>query len=385
MSLRVLAVDDEAPALDDLVHLLRADPRIGEIDTARDGAAALRKLDRALAEGRPVAAVFLDIRMPGLDGTVLGRVLAQFARAPQIVYVTAYEEHAVDAFEIKATDYILKPVRPERLAVAIRRVTEAAGEAFGEDGAAPELGRAGGHARRAGRGDAVRRARGGAVRRGAGRLRAAPHAGRQPSGADPARRAERAVERRRVRPGAPQPSRRAGGDHGAAARLGALHGGRGRRRAAGRAPARARAARPARPPGEAVTLSGPDARDVAPGRTLVTGPRTRTVRRPRYPVTREIDEQTGLGEAYMRSLVRAQWRLAARLCLVLAVVVLGLPLLFALVPAVREREVFGLPLPWVLLGGLMYPWFVACGWWYVRQAERNEDDFADLVDRADRP
>ncbi|MEV0663254.1 LytR/AlgR family response regulator transcription factor [Actinomadura luteofluorescens] len=138
MSLRVLAVDDEAPALDDLVHLLRADPRIGEIDTARDGAAALRKLDRALAEGRPVAAVFLDIRMPGLDGTVLGRVLAQFARAPQIVYVTAYEEHAVDAFEIKATDYILKPVRPERLAVAIRRVTEAVGEDVGEDGDAPE-------------------------------------------------------------------------------------------------------------------------------------------------------------------------------------------------------------------------------------------------------
>ncbi|WP_052357277.1 MULTISPECIES: LytR/AlgR family response regulator transcription factor [Actinomadura] len=124
VGLRVLAVDDEAPALDDLVHLLRADPRIGEIHTARDGAAALRKLDRALADGRPIAAVFLDIRMPGLDGTVLGRVLAQFARAPQIVYVTAYEEHAVDAFEIKAADYILKPVRPERLAVAIRRVTE---------------------------------------------------------------------------------------------------------------------------------------------------------------------------------------------------------------------------------------------------------------------
>ena len=128
MGLRVLAVDDEAPALDDLVHQLRAHPRIGEIHTAVDGAAALRRLDRALAEGRPIAAVFLDIRMPGLDGTVLGRVLAQFARAPQIVFVTAYEGHAVDAFEIKATDYILKPVRPERLNEAIRRVTEAAGE-----------------------------------------------------------------------------------------------------------------------------------------------------------------------------------------------------------------------------------------------------------------
>lgn len=128
MGLRVLAVDDEAPALDDLVHMLSADPRIGEIYTARDGADALRKLDRALADGRPIAAVFLDIRMPGLDGTVLGRVLAQFARAPKIVFVTAYEGHAVDAFEIKATDYILKPVRPERLNEAIRRVSAATEE-----------------------------------------------------------------------------------------------------------------------------------------------------------------------------------------------------------------------------------------------------------------
>lgn len=120
----------------------------------------------------------------------------------------------------------------------------------------------------------------------------------------------------------------------------------------------------------------------------MTSPRTRAVRRPRYPVTREIDEQTGLGEAYMRSLLRTQLRLAARLCLVLAAVVAGLPALFALVPEVREQEVLGLPLPWVLLGGLIYPWFVGCGWWYVRQAERNEDDFAELVDRApdlDRP
>ncbi|OLT11938.1 DNA-binding response regulator [Actinomadura sp. CNU-125] len=122
--MRVLAVDDEGPALDDLVHLLSSDPRIGEIHTARDGAAALRRLDRSLADNQPIAAVFLDIRMPGLDGTVLGRVLAQFARAPHIVYVTAYDDHAVDAFEIKATDYILKPVRPERLREAIRRVLE---------------------------------------------------------------------------------------------------------------------------------------------------------------------------------------------------------------------------------------------------------------------
>jgi two-component system response regulator LytT len=120
--LRVLAVDDEQPALEDLAYLLRADPRIGEVATARDGAAALRLLDRAIADGRPLDAVFLDIRMRGLDGVVLGRLLSQFANPPRVVFVTAYEEHAVDAFELKAEDYLLKPVRPERLAEAIRRV-----------------------------------------------------------------------------------------------------------------------------------------------------------------------------------------------------------------------------------------------------------------------
>jgi DNA-binding LytR/AlgR family response regulator len=120
--LRVLAVDDELPALEDLSYLLRADPRIGEVATARDGAQALRLLDRAIADGRPIDAVFLDIRMRGLDGVVLGRLLSQFANPPRVVFVTAYEEHAVDAFEIKAEDYLLKPVRPERLSEAIRRV-----------------------------------------------------------------------------------------------------------------------------------------------------------------------------------------------------------------------------------------------------------------------
>ncbi|MEW9529749.1 LytR/AlgR family response regulator transcription factor [Microbispora sp. NPDC049125] len=120
--LRVLAVDDEQPALEDVAYLLRADSRIGEVLTARDGSAALRLLDRAIADGRPVDAVFLDIRMRGLDGVVLGRLLTQFTRPPKIVFVTAYEDHAVDAFELKAEDYLLKPVRPERLAEAIRRV-----------------------------------------------------------------------------------------------------------------------------------------------------------------------------------------------------------------------------------------------------------------------
>ncbi|WP_344828471.1 LytTR family DNA-binding domain-containing protein [Actinocorallia longicatena] len=120
--MRVLAVDDEGPALDDLVFLLRADSRVGEVNGARDGAAALRALDRALAEDRPFDAVFLDVRMPGIDGIVLGRLLAQFATPPRLVYVTAHEEHAVHAFEVHAADYLLKPVRPERLSQALGRI-----------------------------------------------------------------------------------------------------------------------------------------------------------------------------------------------------------------------------------------------------------------------
>lgn len=124
--LRVLAVDDELPALEDLAYLLRADSRIEEVATARDGPAALRLLDRAGAAGRPIGAVFLDIRLRGLDGVALGRLLARFAKPPRVVFVTAYEEHAVDAFEIKAEDYLLKPVSPERLREAVRRVCASA-------------------------------------------------------------------------------------------------------------------------------------------------------------------------------------------------------------------------------------------------------------------
>ena len=90
----------------------RADPRIGEVATARDGAAALRLLDRAIAEGGRSTPSSSTSGCAGLDGVVLGRLLSRFANPPRVVFVTAYEEHAVDAFEIKAEDYLLKPVRP---------------------------------------------------------------------------------------------------------------------------------------------------------------------------------------------------------------------------------------------------------------------------------
>ncbi len=115
--LRVLAVDDEPPALDELAYHLRADPRVGRLHTAGDATEALR----VLRDG-DVDVVFLDIRMPGLDGMELARVLRRFARPPAIVFVTAYDGGAADAFDLGAADYVRKPVRAERLAEALRRV-----------------------------------------------------------------------------------------------------------------------------------------------------------------------------------------------------------------------------------------------------------------------
>lgn len=115
--LTALVVDDELPALSELGWLLDQDDRIGEVITSSSGTEALGVLD-----SRDVDVVFSDISMPGLDGMALARVIAKFSTQPQIVFVTAHEKHAVDAFTLGATDYVMKPVRQDRLAEAIRRV-----------------------------------------------------------------------------------------------------------------------------------------------------------------------------------------------------------------------------------------------------------------------
>ncbi|MFE6099978.1 LytR/AlgR family response regulator transcription factor [Streptomyces laurentii] len=126
--LRVLAVDDEAPALGELLYLLRADPRVRSAEGASDATEALRRLGRAVDAGPDrdeadgVDVVFLDIHMPGLGGLDLARLLGGSARPPLIVFVTAHEGFAVQAFDLEAVDYVLKPVRRERLAEAVRRV-----------------------------------------------------------------------------------------------------------------------------------------------------------------------------------------------------------------------------------------------------------------------
>jgi len=117
--LRVLAVDDEAPARAELAYLLERDERVATVLTASDGAEALR-----LLETTAVDALFVDIRMPGLDGLDLARVLRRFTSPPAVVFVSAYDSHAVEAFDLNAVDYVMKPVREERLTEAVRRVVE---------------------------------------------------------------------------------------------------------------------------------------------------------------------------------------------------------------------------------------------------------------------
>ncbi|MDZ5622551.1 LytR/AlgR family response regulator transcription factor [Nocardioides bizhenqiangii] len=120
--LRVLLVDDEQPALDELGFLLSADDRVREVVTAATATEGLRILRET-----DVDAVFLDIQMPGLSGLELAEVLGRFKEAPPVVFVTAHEQHAVEAFDLDAVDYVLKPVRADRLAEAVRRVVSGTG------------------------------------------------------------------------------------------------------------------------------------------------------------------------------------------------------------------------------------------------------------------
>ena len=130
--LQVLVADNEAPAREELAGLLRHDPRIGEVRVAADGLSALREL-----EEHRLDAVFCDIDLPGLDGLALARLVDRFADRPQVVFVTASGVHAVDAFALRVLDYVLKPVRPHRIAEAVRRVAQAVASAEAADESIP--------------------------------------------------------------------------------------------------------------------------------------------------------------------------------------------------------------------------------------------------------
>ena len=119
--------------------------------------------------------------------------------------------------------------------------------------------------------------------------------------------------------------------------------------------------------------------DQPPPRVRVTGPPRRRADVVRPVGTREIDAETALGEVFMRSLLREQLFLALRVLAALALTLGMLPLLFHLFPSLGDLRVGQMPLSWLLLGVLAYPWLVVLGWFYIRQSEANERDFADLV------
>jgi two-component system response regulator LytT len=119
--LKALVVDDEAPARSELRFLLG---EAGGVEVVGEAGNAVEALQ--LIKAIPYDVIFLDIQMPGLSGVQLAEVLSGLSRPPSIIFVTAHGEHAVKAFEVKATDYLVKPVEIERLRQAIARLEPAA-------------------------------------------------------------------------------------------------------------------------------------------------------------------------------------------------------------------------------------------------------------------
>jgi len=125
--LRLILVDDEAPArtrLRDLLGDIAAEVPSVVVAEAADGRAALD-----LAQTASVDVALIDIRMPGMDGVELARHLARLPAAPAVIFVTAFDQYAVQAFELAALDYLVKPVRAARLADALKKARRRADDA----------------------------------------------------------------------------------------------------------------------------------------------------------------------------------------------------------------------------------------------------------------
>jgi len=117
MDLRAVLVDDEQLARDELGYLLGQVGGVDIIGQAGHGVEALTAIEQLQPD-----VVFLDIQMPGLSGFEVARRMVENHTASHIIFVTAYDQHAIEAFEVNAVDYLLKPVEPERLALAVERV-----------------------------------------------------------------------------------------------------------------------------------------------------------------------------------------------------------------------------------------------------------------------
>lgn len=138
MTLRILIVDDEAPARARMATLLSdlAEECPHELcGSAGDAGTAL-----ALLQSTRIDLVLLDVQMPGMDGIDLARRIAAMPMPPAVVFITAFDDYAVNAFEVRAVDYLLKPVRASRLAAALRRVIDDRAPAASVSGVGQSIG-----------------------------------------------------------------------------------------------------------------------------------------------------------------------------------------------------------------------------------------------------
>lgn len=117
MKLRALIVDDESPARKELRYLLKPFAEIQVVGEADNALEALELIDNL-----EYSIVFLDIDMPGLQGIELARQLQERGNSPAIIFITAHEEFAVEAFSVNAIDYLLKPINPKRLEQSLQKV-----------------------------------------------------------------------------------------------------------------------------------------------------------------------------------------------------------------------------------------------------------------------
>jgi two-component system, LytTR family, response regulator AlgR len=134
--LRVLVVDDEPPARARLHRMLEEMPDVTVAGEAANGLEALGQCARLDPD-----VVLLDVRMPGMDGIEAARHLSAMEDPPAVIFTTAYDEHAVEAFEAQAVGYLLKPVRPEKLARALHRAARVLGTQLAKLSEQSQLGR----------------------------------------------------------------------------------------------------------------------------------------------------------------------------------------------------------------------------------------------------
>jgi len=120
MPINTVIVDDERPARDELVYLLKSFPEVNIVALGKNGLDAI-----ALIKEHDPDLVFLDVQMPGLDGFgVIKKLVERKLRVPQIVFATAYDNYAIQAFEVSAVDYVLKPFDKARIGKAVQRAKQ---------------------------------------------------------------------------------------------------------------------------------------------------------------------------------------------------------------------------------------------------------------------